>query len=144
MSCPASKGRDVVLTGCVWPDPMLCAGLPAIVCTPGCRILCALLRSACWSCISSCAKTASCLGVSVGKLAWVYSVSWHRRWWLCSRRLRHCWHHSWCWAGLLLHPVDGLQRGYVKRAGCWVGQWRCHWHHWHGKRLRESRWCHCV
>ena len=31
----------------------------------------------------------------------------------------------------------------MKRAGCWVGQWRCHWHHWHGKRLRESRWCHC-
>ena len=37
-------------------------------------MLCALLRSACWSCISSCAKTASCLGVSEGKLAWVYSV----------------------------------------------------------------------
>ena len=99
-------------------------------------MLCALLRSACWSCISSCAKTASCLGVNVGKLAWVYSA-------LCGRSLRHCWHHSWCWAGLLLHPVDGLQRGYVKRGGCWVGQWRCHWHHWHGKRLRESRWCYC-
>ena len=31
----------------------------------------------------------------------------------------------------------------MKRAGCWIGQCRCHWHRWHGKRLCESRWCHC-
>ena len=42
-----SKRRVVVLAGCVWPDPRLCAGLPAIVCKLGCRTLCALLRSAC-------------------------------------------------------------------------------------------------
>ena len=28
---PASKGREVVLVGCVWPNPVLCAGPPATV-----------------------------------------------------------------------------------------------------------------
>ena len=34
MSCPASKGREVVLVGCVWPNPVLCleAGLQDVVC----------------------------------------------------------------------------------------------------------------
>ena len=58
---------------------------------------------------------------------------------LCGRSL----HHSRCWAGLLLHPVDGLQRWDVKCGGCWVGQWGCQWQDWHVKLLRKGSWCRC-
>ena len=76
-----------------------------------------------------------CLKIGLGVLR---RVSWQRCLWLCGRSLWRRWHHSGCWAGLLLHPVDGLQRGDMKRVGRWVGQWRCQWHDWRGKRLRGA------
>ena len=131
MSCPACKGSAGGL--CVARSHALSRS--PCHCMPGLRILCALLRSACWSCISSCAKTASCLGVSVGKLAWVYSAG--------SLGII---------AGGCVVGGCGIV-GTIAGAGlacccilwmaCSVGQWRCYWRYWHGKRLRESRWCHC-
>ena len=142
------------------PDLCILCGFQRTQCVGGLCMAqaCALHRSTypCWeawlqNCVCAAAQRLLVLHLQLsqnGQLPWgegreigLSVLSWvpgHRCLCRCWVKLRHHWHHGWCWVGLLLNPLDGLQRWDVKGGGCWVGKRGGERQGWHGELVLDG------